>query len=79
MWLTFFLGLWALILLGVAVFIVVDACNAFDENDATPTFSGYIKAWKCRRPYRTPLLGAICASLVLVPVYLFLHLVLELI
>jgi hypothetical protein len=76
-WLEFFLILWALILSGVSVFVVVDARNAYDGDPATATLSGYIKQWRRRRPYRTPLLGGCVCSLVLVPVYLFLHLVLE--
>jgi hypothetical protein len=76
-WLGFFTGLWTLILGGVAIFVVVDARNAYDGDEETPTLSGYIKAWRRQEPYRTPLLGACVCSLVLVPLYLFAHLVLE--
>jgi hypothetical protein len=77
MWLTFFLSLWFLILAGVAVFIVVDAHNAFDGDPTTATLSGYIKAWRRKRAYRSYLLGTVIAGLVLIPIYLFAHLVLE--
>ena len=78
MWLTFFVGLWALILAGVALFVVVDARNAFDGDPSTATLSGYIKAWRRRSAKRAYLLGAVIVSLVAIPVYLFAHLVLEL-
>jgi len=78
-WLSFFVLLWIGILSGVAVFVAVDARNAFDDDPTTRTLSGYIKAWRRARAYRTALLGACVCSLVLVPVYLFLHLVLEMI
>ena len=77
MWLLFFGILWVAIAILVTAFVGVDARNAYDGDPRTATLSGYIKQWRRRRPYRTPLLGACVLLLLLVPVYLFVHLVLE--
>jgi hypothetical protein len=76
-WIVFFGLLWLAIALLVTLFVGVDARNAYDRDESTMTLSGYIKRWRRRRPYRTPLLAAAVLMLVLIPVYLFLHLVLE--
>jgi len=76
-WLQFFAALWALIFAGVVVFVVVDARNAYDADETTATLSGYIKAWRRRHARRSYLLGIGCAGLLLIPIYLFFHLVLE--
>jgi hypothetical protein len=76
-WLAWFLVVWSAILAGVALFVIVDARNAFDADETTMTLSGYIKRWRRLRRYRTWLLGSWICLLVLVPVYLFAHLVLE--
>jgi hypothetical protein len=76
-WLAFFGLLWAGILAGVAVFVVVDARNAYDGDPATATLSGYIKRWRRLRKARSWLLTIVCLLLVLVPVYLYCHLVQE--
>ena len=78
-WLAWFGLVWATILAGVAVFVYVDARNAFDGDPATATLSGYIKAWRRKRPYRSFVLGSFIVGTALVPVYLFAHLVLELV
>ena len=77
MWLLFFALLWFAIALLVTVFVGVDARNAYDRDPATRTLSGYIKQWRRRRRYRTPLLAGCVGVLVLVPAYLFAHLVME--
>ena len=79
MWLLFFGLLWAGIALLLTVFITVDARNAFDGDPETATLSGYIKAWRRQREGRSLLLAATISSLVLIPVYLLAHLVLELV
>jgi hypothetical protein len=76
-WLGFFAIVWAVILAAVIIFVVVDARNAYDRDETTATLSGYIKIWRRRHARRSYLLGAACAGLVLVPVWLFFHLVLE--
>ena len=53
-----------------------------EENTGDPetaTLSGYIKAWRRKKPGRSWLLGAVIVGLVLIPIYLFAHLVLEVI
>jgi len=77
MWILFFALLWFFIAILVTVFVGVDARNAYDGDPETATLSGYIKQWRRRKPYRTPLLGGCILALVLIPVYLFIHLVLE--
>ena len=60
-----------------AAFTWVDAKAAFDNDPDTHTASERIKHWRRLRRWRAVLLaGAICA-LAAIPVYLFLHLVLE--
>ena len=78
-WLLFFALLWAIIAGFVALFVVVDARNAFDGDPETRTLSGYIKRWRRKSPVRAGVLGTVIVGLVLVPAYLFCHLVLEVI
>ena len=77
-WLAWFGLLWLTILAGVTLFVAVDARNAFDGDPGTATLSGYIKAWRRKRRSRAWLLGGVIVLLALIPVYLFCHLVLEL-
>lgn len=76
-WLLFFVLLWAVILGLVVVFVVVDARNAYDGDERTATLSGYIKRWRRKKRGRAVALSAVIAFLALIPVYLFIHLVLE--
>lgn len=78
----------ALTALGVAVwgsaaifglFVWVDARAAFDHDDVTHTASEKIKRWRRKAAWRTVALSAAIGALALIPVYLFAHLVLELV
>ena len=63
--------------LGMLGFIAADATFAFDGDPSTWTLSGRIKQWRRGHPGRALLLTLAAAQLVLVPIFLFLHLVLE--
>jgi ABC-type sugar transport system permease subunit len=76
-WLGFFLTLWGLIIALLSAFVVVDARNAYDKDPETPTLSEYIKRWRRKNAYRAGLLATTIATLLVIPVYLFVHLVLE--
>ena len=76
-WLEFFLFLWAVIMFFTVMFVVVDARNAYDGDPSTATLSGYIKRWRRKKPGRSYLLTGVILFLALIPIYLFVHLVLE--
>ena len=63
--------------LAMAGFVVTDAIYAFDGDPSTHSLSEKIKAWRHGHSGRTFLLAATIFELVLIPFYLFIHLVLE--
>ena len=63
--------------IGMAAFIVADATYAFDGDPSTHTLSEKIKAWRHGHKGRALLLTLAAFELVAIPVFLFLHLVLE--
>lgn len=77
--LTWFGWVWGLIGALLTAFIVVDAKNGYDNDPSTHTLSEYIKRWRRVSAVRSGILATGILSLVLVPAYLFCHLVLELI
>lgn len=60
-------------------FVYWDIKAAFDKDPDTHTASERIKRWRRSSPYRTVLLASVIACLAAIPVYLFAHLVLEIV
>ena len=62
-----------------AYFAFVDANAAFDGSPETHTASERIKRWRRRSELHTLALAGVVAALAVIPVYLFAHLIFELV
>ena len=76
-WLIYFGFLWGLIGSLVALFVVVDARNAFDGDPPTATLTSFLRAFTRRSRGHTALMASLILSLFIIPTWLYFHLIVQ--